>query len=70
MAAEANGCIQERSAKEENDKAQAGVVIAAEGVGPLKLSDCGIQLGGVVCQCLALCRLQAGGIDRVQQRSA
>ena len=64
-----HGRIQERASHQENDQPQPGVVVAAERIGPLQLSDGGVQLSGVIREGAALGGLQPGRVDRMQKFS-
>jgi hypothetical protein len=54
MATQTNGCIEKRTSQQEDDEPEPCVVVAAESVRPLQLSDGGVELAGVIRQGLPL----------------
>jgi hypothetical protein len=70
MASKANRGVNERRAHQKDEQTQTGVVVAAKGVGPLKLADGGVQSVCVIGERETLSRLELGGVDGVEQYTA
>ena len=67
VAAHPHRGVQERRPYQQHDQAQAGIVIAAEGVDPLEPPDGAVELVGVIGEGSPLERRQLGGVETLDE---